>query len=256
MTARTLVIIPTYDELENLPIILDLLFAAAPDVDVLVMDDGSPDGTGELAEQIAATDPRVHVQHRAGKLGLGSAYLQGFAWGLEQGYAQLVEMDADGSHPPAELPAMIAAVESGRAALAIGSRWVRGGSVVDWPRRREVLSRGANLYARLMLGVPVRDSTAGFRVYAAEALRAIDRGGIDSKGYCFQIDMTLRVVDAGLDVVEHPICFKDREHGESKMSGAIVSEAMRKVTVWGVQRRLRQVLRMLDVGRTRRRTSA
>ncbi|MCW2830707.1 MAG: Dolichyl-phosphate beta-D-mannosyltransferase [Aeromicrobium sp.] len=241
---RSLVIIPTYNERENLPLILASLFAAAPEVDVLVVDDGSPDGTGSLADEIAAGDERVSAQHRTGKLGLGSAYLQGFAWGLEHGYDHLIEMDADGSHPPSELPAMISAVD-GSAGVAIGSRWVKGGSVVNWPRRREALSRGANLYARFMLGVPVRDATAGFRVYRADVLRSIDLDGIDSKGYCFQIDMTLRVIDAGFEVVEHPIQFKDRELGESKMSGSIVGEAMTKVTLWGIRRRARQLLRLL-----------
>ena len=241
----TLVVLPTYDEVQNLPIILGKLFAAVPDVDVLVVDDGSPDGTGELAERLAADDARVHVLHRTGKLGLGSAYVAGFRWGLERGHDVLVEMDADGSHPPEVLPEMIARVRSdapGSPALAIGSRWVPGGSVVDWPLSRQVLSRGGNLYARLALGLDLKDVTAGFRAYRREALEAMDLSSIDSKGYCFQVDMTLRVLDGGGRVVEVPIRFREREHGESKMSRAIVLEAMARVTRWGLQRRLAALL--------------
>jgi len=240
-----LVVLPTYDEVENLPIILGRLFDAAPDVQVLVVDDGSPDGTGELAERMAVDDDRVHVMHRTGKLGLGSAYVAGFRWGLERGHDVLVEMDADGSHPPEVLPEMIARVRAdapGSPALAIGSRWVPGGSVVDWPLSRQVLSRGGNLYARLALGLELKDVTAGFRAYRREALAAMDLGTIDSKGYCFQVDMTLRVLDGGGHVVEVPIEFRERELGVSKMSRAIVLEAMAKVTQWGVQRRVAALL--------------
>jgi len=236
---EALVVLPTYDEVENLPIILGRLFAAVPEIDVLVVDDGSPDGTGALAEEMALTDPRVHVQHRTGKLGLGSAYVAGFAWGLERGYDFVIEMDADGSHPPEALPTMIDTVrgdEPGTPSLAIGSRWVPGGSVVNWPLSRQVLSRGGNLYARLVLGLPLKDVTAGFRVYTRAALSAMDLSTIDSKGYCFQVDMTLRTLDGGGRVVEVPIEFREREHGESKMSQAIVVEAMARVTVWGAQR--------------------
>jgi dolichol-phosphate mannosyltransferase len=243
--AGALVVLPTYDEVENLPIILGRLFAAVPEIDVLVVDDGSPDGTGELAERMAAADPRIHVAHRTGKLGLGSAYVKGFRWGLERGYDFVIEMDADGSHPPEALPEMISRV-SGDApwtpSLAIGSRWVPGGSVVDWPVSRQLLSRGGNLYARLALGLRLKDVTAGFRVYTRDALAVMDLGGIDSKGYCFQVDMTLRTLDGGGRVVEVPIEFRERELGESKMSRAIVVEAMARVTVWGVQRRLATLL--------------
>lgn len=244
-SSTTLVVLPTYDEVENLPIILGKLFAAAPDVHVLVVDDGSPDGTGELAERVAAEDERVHVLHRTGKLGLGSAYVTGFRWGLERGYDVLVEMDADGSHPPEVLPEMIERVTSGGAAspaLAIGSRWVPGGSVVDWPVSRQVLSRGGNLYARLALGLDLKDVTAGFRAYRREAVAAMDLDSIDSKGYCFQVDMTLRVLDGGGRVVEVPITFREREHGVSKMSRAIIVEAMLRVTRWGLQRRVAALL--------------
>jgi len=243
---RALVIIPTYDEIENIASIIERALAAVADADVLVIDDNSPDGTGDFVERMMLSEPRLHVQHRAGKLGLGSAYVLGFQWGLERGYRFLVEMDADGSHAPESLPAMIAlmAPETGTApALVIGSRWAPGGRVVDWPKSRELLSRGGNAYARLMLGLDIKDATAGFRVYDAEVLRAMDLATIDSRGYCFQVDMTLRVLDAGSSVVEHPITFREREAGESKMSRSIVIEAMRKVTVWGVLRRLRAITR-------------
>jgi dolichol-phosphate mannosyltransferase len=236
-----LVIIPTYDEVDNVESIVGRLLAAAPDAHVLVVDDASPDGTGELVERMAAADERVHVEHRTGKLGLGAAYVFGFGWGLQRGYEFLVEMDADGSHPPERLPAMLARVAS-RApdapALAIGSRWVPGGSVVNWPLSRQVLSRGGNAYARIVLGLSLKDVTAGFRAYRAETVRAMDLTDIDSKGYCFQVDMTLRVLDQGQRVVEVPIEFRERERGESKMSQAIVVEAMVRVTQWGARRRL------------------
>ena len=243
--AGALVVLPTYDEVGNLPIILGRLFAAVPEIHVLVVDDGSPDGTGELAEQMAADDRRIHVEHRTGKLGLGSAYVLGFRWGLERDYAFVIEMDADGSHPPEALPEMIARVSGdapGTPGLAIGSRWVPGGSVVNWPVSRQVLSRGGNLYARLALGLRLKDVTAGFRVYTRAALGAMDLSSIDSKGYCFQVDMTLRTLDGGGTVVEVPIEFREREIGESKMSQAIVVEAMARVTRWGLQRRLATLL--------------
>ena len=238
---RVLVIIPTYDERDNIVGIVERTLAASPDHRVLVVDDGSPDGTGDVVEAIAAVDDRVDVLHRTGKLGLGSAYLTGFAWGLERGFDLLVEMDADGSHAPESLPAMVGHLGPD-GSLVIGSRWVPGGAVVDWPRSRQLLSRGGNAYARLMLGIHVRDATAGFRVYRADVLRRIDLTGVDSKGYCFQVDMTLRVLDAGGTIVEHPITFRERERGQSKMSRGIVAEAMWKVTVWGVLRRWRRLL--------------
>lgn len=237
--ARVLVITPTYNEIESLQATVSKLFAAAPTVDLLVVDDASPDGTGALADRLAAEDPRISVLHRPAKDGLGQAYLAGFDWAISRGYRLLVEMDADGSHPATALPAMLAAVRADPAVgLAIGSRWVSGGSVVDWPIGRWILSRGANLYARLALRVPVHDITAGYRAYRAEFLATIDRQHIDSRGYCFQIDMTLRTVDAGWRIVEVPIEFREREAGVSKMNRSIVLEAMRRVTVWGVQRRI------------------
>jgi dolichol-phosphate mannosyltransferase len=239
---RVLVIVPTYDEAENIGPVTAGLHAVLPDAHVLVVDDGSPDGTGDLVEAMAAQDDRVHLLRRRGKGGLGTAYVAGFRWGLERGYDLLVEMDADGSHPAERLPAMIAAVADADprddVVLAIGSRWTPGGSVVDWPRHREALSRGGNAYARLMLGLDVHDVTAGFRVYRADVLARMDLDTIDSKGYCFQIDMTLRVHDLGGAVVEVPITFRDREHGVSKMSRGIVAEAMLRVTRWGIARRV------------------
>jgi dolichol-phosphate mannosyltransferase len=242
MDGRVLVIIPTYDERDNIAGIIERTLQASDRHDVLVVDDGSPDGTGELVETIAAADPRVHVLHRTGKLGLGSAYILGFGWGLDRGFELLVEMDADGSHAPESLPGMVESLGTG-GSLVIGSRWVPGGAVVDWPRSRQLLSRGGNAYARLALGIDVQDATAGFRVYRSEMLRRIDLATIDSRGYCFQVDMTLRVLDAGGSIVEHPITFRERERGVSKMSRAIIAEAMWKVTLWGVARRLRRLAR-------------
>lgn len=239
---KPLVIVPTYNEAENIDTIVGRILGVVPDAHVLVVDDGSPDGTGDLVEALSGADERVHLLRRSGKLGLGSAYVTGFRWGLERGYDLLIEMDADGSHPADRLPALISAVADAdpadSVALAIGSRWVSGGSVVDWPKRREILSRGGNTYARIMLGLDVHDITAGFRVYRADAIARMDLDAIDSKGYCFQVDMTLRVHDLGGRIVEVPIEFRDRLLGESKMSQAIVLEAMGRVTQWGIQRRL------------------
>ncbi|GAA3329737.1 polyprenol monophosphomannose synthase [Curtobacterium albidum] len=236
--ARVLVVIPTYDEAENVADALALVHGAVPDAHVLVVDDASPDGTGDLVAAVAATDDRVHLLRRTGKLGLGTAYVAGFRWGLERGYDLLVEMDADGSHPADRLPALVDAVRSTPdVQLAIGSRWVDGGSVVDWPWYREALSRGGNAYARWMLRIDVRDVTAGFRVYRADVVERMALDTVDSKGYCFQVDMTLRVHDLGGRIVEVPIRFRDRLHGVSKMSQAIVVEAMLMVTRWGLQRR-------------------
>ena len=234
-------IIPTYNEFENLESIVARLLTATPGAHVLIVDDSSPDGTGDLADRMARADARIMVEHRTGKLGLGSAYVHGFTWGLARGYDFLIEMDADGSHPPERLPDMIDQVAShapGAPSLAVGSRWVPGGSVVNWPRHRQLLSRGGNTYARLMLGLSLKDITAGFRVYSAETIAAMDLGEVSSKGYCFQVDMTLRVLDQGRFVVEVPIEFREREAGESKMSQAIVVEAMLRVTQWGFSRRV------------------
>jgi dolichol-phosphate mannosyltransferase len=241
---RVLVVIPTYDERPNLQGVVTRLHAALPSADVLVVDDASPDGTGELAEEMHRADPRVHVLHGTGKAGLGAAYLRGFGWAAERDYDVLVEMDADGSHPPETLPEMITALLAApELGLVIGSRWVPGGSVVDWPRVREVLSRGGNLYARSALRVPVRDLTAGFRAYRADVVAKLDLSDVDSRGYCFQIDMAVRVADAGWRIEEVPIVFRERQAGVSKMSRAIVLEAIGKVTVWGVHRRFRRTRR-------------
>ncbi|MDT0141094.1 polyprenol monophosphomannose synthase [Microbacterium sp. PRC9] len=234
---RTLVIIPTYDERENIESIVRRALGSAQ-VDVLVVDDGSPDGTADIVDAMARADDRISLMRRAGKGGLGAAYTAGFAYAHERGYELVVEMDADGSHPPERLDAMIARFDHDASDLGcvIGSRWVKGGSVVNWPAHRRLISRAGSLYARLMLGVPVRDVTAGYRVYPTAVLQRLDLGSIESKGYCFQIDMTRRVHGAGLRIVELPIEFRERELGQSKMSGAIVVEAMWRVTVWGFQR--------------------
>jgi dolichol-phosphate mannosyltransferase len=235
---QALVIIPTYNEAGNIATIISRILASAP-VDVLVVDDASPDGTGQIVDLLAATEPRVTAIHRSGKQGLGAAYLAGFAHGKASGYSFLIEMDADGSHPPAALPAMISALAedtTGRIGGVIGSRWVRGGSVVDWPKSREFISRGGSLYARIMLGIKVRDVTAGFRVYRTDALEALDLATLESRGYCFQIDMTRRMLRAGFDFVEVPIEFRERVIGESKMSRAIIIEAMLMTTKWGFTR--------------------
>jgi dolichol-phosphate mannosyltransferase len=233
---RVLVVIPTYNERDNLPGILDRLLAEVPDAHVLVVDDGSPDGTGDLADERAGSDPRVHVLHRTQKAGLGAAYVAGFGWALARDYDAVVEMDADGSHAPEQLPALLDALA--RADLVLGSRWVDGGSVVDWPRRRELLSRGGNAYTRIMLGIPVRDATGGFRVYRRAVLEALDLATVASQGYCFQVDLVWRAWQAGFTVTEVPIRFVERVAGASKMDRSIVSEALWRVTVWGVRRRL------------------
>jgi dolichol-phosphate mannosyltransferase len=242
-SGRVLVIIPTYNERENLPRILDRLLLAVPAVSVLVVDDGSPDGTGDLADSRAADDPRISVLHRTSKQGLGAAYLAGFRWGLERGFDVLVEMDADGSHAPEQLPRLLRALA--HADLAIGSRYVAGGSVVNWPRSREVLSRGANLYSRLALGSGVHDMTAGYRAYRSTVLRALDLDGVASQGYCFQVDLTWRTLSAGFRVAEVPITFTEREIGYSKMSGSIMREAFVKIAGWGAKRRWDQVRGLL-----------
>ncbi|GAA1902319.1 polyprenol monophosphomannose synthase [Arthrobacter gandavensis] len=233
---RVLTIIPTYNEIESLPKTLQRLRAAVPDSDVLIADDNSPDGTGAYADEQAALDPAVHVLHRKGKEGLGAAYIAGFRWGLEQGYDVLVEMDADGSHKPEQLPLLLEASAAG-ADLVIGSRWVPGGSVVNWPLRRKLLSRAGSTYSRLMLGIPVRDITAGYRAFKRSTLEKLDLSAVESVGYGFQVDMTFRVARLGLKITEVPITFVEREFGASKMSGNIVFEAIANVTKWGMAAR-------------------
>ena len=230
---RIVVIIPTYNERENLPLITARVRAAVPEAHVLVADDNSPDGTGAVADGLAEGDDHVHVMHRRGKEGLGAAYLAGFDWALEHGYDVVVEMDADGSHQPEQLPRLLVALRD--ADLVLGSRWVPGGSVVNWPKSREALSRGGSLYTRLMLGVPMRDATGGYRAFRADTLRRLDLTGVESAGYCFQVELGWRAVRSGMRVREVPIEFVEREIGDSKMSQRIVAEALWRVTVWGVQ---------------------
>jgi dolichol-phosphate mannosyltransferase len=229
---RTLVIIPTYNERENLESIVGRVLVSVIDADVLVVDDNSPDGTGVIASNLALGSNRVHVLHRPVKDGLGGAYRSGFAWGLGRGYDRLVEMDADGSHQPEQLPGLLE--QLGTADVVLGSRWVDGGSVENWPLGRKLLSRGGSVYARLALGIPVRDVTGGYRAFTADALRAIAFDRVASQGYCFQIDMLWHAQMAGLRIVEVPITFVERVFGESKMSPSIVLEAMLRVTGWGI----------------------
>ena len=236
--SRIVVVMPTYNERQNLESVAARVRAALPTADLLVVDDSSPDGTGDLADKLAEADPHVQVMHRPGKAGLGKAYIAGFGWALERGYDVIVEMDADGSHQPEHLPSLVAALDY--ADLSIGSRWIPAGQVVNWPKSRQALSRGANIYTRIMLGLGVRDATAGFRAYRAATLRTISLDQVESTGYCFQIDLTLRVADAGLRIVEVPITFVERERGASKMSNRIIAEAFWRVAQWGVTRRLRR----------------
>jgi len=237
------VIIPTYNERENLPLILQRLRTAVPEADVLVVDDSSPDGTGTLADKIAAEDSHVEVLHRDQKAGLGAAYVAGFRHGLAAGYQVLVEMDADGSHAPEQLPRLLTALD--HADLVLGSRWVTGGQVLNWPRSRRLLSRGGNLYTRLALGIDLHDATGGYRAYRRSVLQTIDLSAIASEGYCFQVDLAWRAVQAGFRVIEVPITFAERVRGESKMSGDIVREALLRVTEWGAAHRLAQLKRLV-----------
>ncbi|WP_223878491.1 polyprenol monophosphomannose synthase [Microbacterium radiodurans] len=233
-----LTIVPTYNEIENIEGIVDRVLAVGLS-DVLIVDDSSPDGTGELADRLASQHAGVHVLHRTSKDGLGRAYLDGFAWGRARGFDVLIEMDADGSHQPESLPTMLDELRT--ADIVLGSRWVPGGRVVNWPLHRKVLSIGGNVYARLALGIDIRDATGGFRAYRTTALETIGLDGVESHGYCFQLDLLWRGLERGLHVVEVPITFVEREHGESKMSSDIVRESLWKVTVWGVRRRLTAV---------------
>ncbi|MEV0848733.1 polyprenol monophosphomannose synthase [Streptomyces sp. NPDC049954] len=235
-----LVIIPTYNEAENVRAIVERTRTAVPEAHVLIADDNSPDGTGGIADELAGADPAVKVLHRAGKEGLGAAYLAGFAWGIEHGYGVLAEMDADGSHQPEELPRLLTALKN--ADLVLGSRWMPGGRVVNWPKSRELLSRGGSTYSRLLLDVPIRDVTGGFRAFRAETLRGLGLDEVSSQGYCFQVDLARRALGAGYTVVEVPITFVERERGDSKMSKDIVVEALWRVTAWGVGARVGRVL--------------
>jgi len=228
---RALVCLPTYDERENLPPMVEAILASAPQVHVLVIDDNSPDGTGRLADEIARREPRVRVLHRRGKEGLGKAYLAGFAWALQRGYGLVLEMDCDFSHDPRVLPVMLERAQT--ADLVLGSRWVAGGGTVNWGLGRKVISRGGSFYARTILGLPVRDLTGGFKCFRREVLEAIDLASVECTGYAFQIELTYRAFKKGFRVAEIPIVFVDRRVGQSKMSRRIVLEALAKV--WSIR---------------------
>jgi dolichol-phosphate mannosyltransferase len=229
---RVLVVIPTYNERDNLEPIVGRVRSAVPEAHILVVDDNSPDGTGKLADELAAADEAIHVLHRTEKNGLGQAYIAGFRWALVAGYDVVVEMDADGSHRPEQLPRLLAAVGGG-ADLVIGSRWVPGGQVVDWPLLRLLISRGGSLYTRIMLRIPIRDATAGYRAYRSGVLRSFDLDEVSSQGYCFQVDLLRRTWQGGFVIEEVPITFAERERGQSKMNHSIVIEALWRVTAWG-----------------------
>jgi len=242
---RPLVIIPTYNEAENIERILHRIIESLPEAGVLVVDDGSPDGTGDIVKRVAAEVPDIHLIARPGKAGLGSAYRTGFAWGMENGYDVLIEMDADFSHDPGALPALVQPLREGYD-VAIGSRYVKGGRVPNWARHRHLLSAGGNRYASLVLGLQVSDSTAGFRAYSADVLRRLDLDRIRADGYGFQIEMTYRAKQHGARIKEVPITFIDRVAGESKMSSRIVFEALALVSWWGLGRAARGIRRVPD----------
>ncbi|HEX2856851.1 MAG TPA: polyprenol monophosphomannose synthase [Propionibacteriaceae bacterium] len=233
---KVLVIIPTYNEIDNIRPITQRLRAAVPQVDILVADDNSPDGTGRLADELAAADDHILVNHRRGKEGLGAAYLDSFQWGLDRGYDVLVEFDADGSHQPEELHLLLEAIHDG-ADMVKGSRWVRGGSVVNWPKYREYLSRGGSIYIQLMLGMPIRDVTGGYNAIRADVLRTVMSRPIDRRGYGIQRDLTWNAYQEGFRIVEVPIEFVERERGASKMGSHVVKEAIKTTTVMGLRHR-------------------
>jgi dolichol-phosphate mannosyltransferase len=232
-----LVVVPTYNEYDNLADLVERIRAAVPAADILIVDDASPDGTGKLADTLAAADDRVHVLHRLAKQGIGVAYVAGYGWGLSRSYQRFVQMDADGSHLPEQIPRLLDRLAD--ADLVIGSRWITGGRIVNWSRRREWLSRGGNVYVRWMLGLPVRDATGGFRAFRRPTLEGLALGAVASQGYCFQVDLAHRAVGAGFRVREVPITFVERRFGDSKMSGSIVAEALWRITLWGLRHRLR-----------------
>ena len=233
MPGSVAVIMPTYQEIDNLESIATRLRTAVPAADLLVVDDNSPDGTGDLADKLSEADPQISVMHRTGKEGLGPAYIAGFRCAIDCNYDVVVQMDADGSHQPEHLPELLLALEAGADGV-IGSRWVPGGRTVNWPRSRQLLSRGGNAYARIMLCLDIKDATGGYRAYRTTALRAISLDTVESAGYCFQIDLTRRLIHAGQRIVEVPITFVERELGASKMSRAIVGEAFLRVAQWAV----------------------
>ena len=237
-------VVPTYDEADNLAWLVGRILASVPHADVLVVDDSSPDGTGAIADRMAAQEPRIQVLHRPTKEGLGKAYLAGFRWALARDYDVIGEIDADGSHQPEQLPQLLAALED--ADLVIGSRWVAGGSVTNWAFTRELLSRGGNLYTRLLLGIHVRDATAGYRLFRRTTLEKIDLDDVSSYGYVFQADLAFRTLRAGLRVVEVPIEFVERVRGDSKMTREVATESLRRITRWGLVERRRQLRERLS----------
>jgi dolichol-phosphate mannosyltransferase len=259
MSGPVLVVVPTFNEIENLERIVERLHAAVPTAAVLVVDDASPDGTGELADKLAVGDPRVHVLHRGAKAGLGPAYVAGFRWGREHGFDVLVEMDADGSHAPEQLPRLLDALAE--ADLVLGSRYLPGGEVRDWPLYRLALSRGGNVYTRWALRLPLSDATGGFRAVRGSLVDRLPFDEVASQGYCFQVDWAWRASRAGARIAEVPITFTERAFGRSKMSGSIVVEALVRVTAWGLRDRLADLLpgrvrrpvpgRARDAGRSR-----
>ncbi|MEW6888903.1 polyprenol monophosphomannose synthase [Trueperella pyogenes] len=239
---KVVICIPTYNERESLPGMLDRTRVAVPEADILVIDDNSPDGTGKYADARAGEDPHIHVLHRQAKEGLGRAYLEGFTWAIRHGYTHACEMDADGSHRPEQLPDLLKRADApDKPDLVIGSRWTAGGQVVNWPKYREALSRGGNLYIKMWLDLPVKDATAGFRVYRTDSLGHLDFTAVESKGYFFQVDMTLKMRDLGARIVEVPISFMERTAGTSKMSGSIIQEAFMRATRLGIERRSAQL---------------
>jgi dolichol-phosphate mannosyltransferase len=241
---NVLVVVPTYNELESLPVIIAGIRRAEPDIQILIADDNSPDGTGEVADLISSNDDSVHVLHRTVKAGLGAAYLDAFTWAKAKGYDVVVEMDADGSHRPADLTKILDALTNND--VVLGSRWIKDGEVINWPKSRELLSRGGNLYTRLWLGIPIHDATGGFRAYRMTALNEMNIDQVESQGYCFQVDMAWRAMKAGLRVAEVPITFVERELGESKMDSSIVKEALWRVTQWGIEKRLSDLKRVFS----------
>ena len=238
---RIVVIIPTFNERESLAAIVGRARSSVPEVEILIIDDNSPDGTGAIADELAAAEPKVQVMHRLGKEGLGAAYLAGFSWALQNSFDVVVEMDADGSHQPEQLPRLLAALRG--ADLVLGSRWIAGGGTENWSKGREILSRGGNFYTRTMLGVPLHDATGGYRAFRADTLRKLDLHDVASQGYCFQVDLAWRAVQRGLVVTEVPITFVERAAGTSKMSQRIVVEALWRVTVWGFDDRVTRIRR-------------
>jgi dolichol-phosphate mannosyltransferase len=242
---RVLVVLPTYEEAANIERMIKSVRTALPDAGILVVDDGSPDGTAEIAERVGADVGGVEVMRRTAKSGLGSAYRAGFAWGLDRGWNALVEMDCDFSHDPAALPDLVAPLRSG-VDLSVGSRYVPGGEIPNWSLSRRLISRGGNIYADTLLGLGIKDSTSGFRAYRAEILRKIDLGAVKAEGYGFQIEMVHQVINQGGKVAEVPICFVDRVEGESKMSTSIVVEAFLLVTLWSARKMARNARKIVS----------